>query len=143
MLSVRSSIVLLAIYFSQLTGCGEPARYDPNDPLTGIWAGKWDGKWTVLFVVKRSGDRYKILYRWEEDQGYPFSEQRIRGRATARGLTTGGIIIELDDADNTRATAKGKFETPRTAQLVRLKEVDESTLTIGYVKQQLTQVSEG
>jgi hypothetical protein len=134
----RFSLLTLAFFLSLAVGCAEPAQYDPNDPLTGTWIGKWDDAWAVMFIVKRCGDRYDVIYKWEEHIGQPFgraAHQRLEKSGTT--LSLGYIVLEFDESQSDRATAKGNFKTPRSARLVRIAEMDENVLTVSYVKQQL------
>jgi hypothetical protein len=128
----------LAFCLSLVVGCAKPAQYDANDPLTGTWIGKWDDAWAVMFIVKRRGDRYDVIYKWEEHIGQPFGRVAHQGlEKSGTTLTLGRIVLELDESQSDRATANGNFKTPRSAHLVRIAEMDESVLTVSYVKQQL------
>ncbi len=85
----------------------------------GVWCGKWDDIYKTCFTISKIKNAYKVLYKWEENQGSGYQKKEIPGiQMNANTIDFKGKIFIVNLKERNKATAVGIFKHhSRTALL--------------------------
>jgi Papain family cysteine protease len=100
---------------------------NPVQPATGsqtlTWVGKWDGMWMVRVTLTQNPATGELssLCEWEEQPGGPLQSLHSTARMENNVLDMGLVTMTFSADNANHATAVGRFQNPRTADMIRVK----------------------